>query len=163
MATDFQKLLETVVRGGVDFVVVGGVAVVAHGHSRLTKDLDVCYARDRANLDRLAEALAPIHPYLRGAPEGLPFVLDAVTLRSGLNFTLRTDIGDLDLLGELAGVGGFAELAPRAVAMTLFGHPIKVIGLDDLERAKQAAGRPQDLFDLEAIRLIRRHSGKSST
>ena len=77
---------------------IGGVAVVAHGHPRLTQDLDICYSRERGNIDRLAEALRPLHPYLRGAPEGLPFTLDAATIRAGLNFTLRTEAGDLDLL-----------------------------------------------------------------
>ena len=155
MATDYQALIERLVSGGVDFLIVGGVAVVAHGHPRFTKDLDICYARDRANVDRLAAALAPLHPYLRGAPRGLPFTLDAATLRSGLNFTLTTNCGDLDLLGELTGVGGYAELAPNAVEMEAFGHRLRFIHLDDLERAKRAAGRPQDLFDLEAIRAIR--------
>lgn len=155
MATDYQALIERLATAGVDFLIVGGVAVVAHGYPRFTRDLDICYARDPANLDRLAAALAPLNPYLRGAPRGLPFTLDAATLRSGLNFILTTDGGDLDLLGELTGVGGYAELSPNAVEIEAFGRRVRLIHLDDLERAKRAAGRPQDLFDLEAIRAIR--------
>lgn len=155
MPTSFPKLLEVLTQGQVDFIVVGGVAVVAHGHSRMTKDLDICYSRELANLDRLANALSPFDPYLRGAPPGLPFVLDSRTLRSGLNFTLRTKLGDIDLLGELTGVGTYSDIVGRASPMRLFGQDIKIIHIDDLERAKQAAGRPQDLFDLEALRIIR--------
>jgi hypothetical protein len=77
----------------VDCVIVGGVAAAVHGSSLLTSDLDVCYARDGANLLRLAEALQSVHARLRNAPEGLPFVLDAETLKRGLNFTFTSDIG----------------------------------------------------------------------
>ena len=113
-----------------------------------------------ANLTALAAALAPLHATLRGAPAGLPFVLDAPTLRSGLNFTLSTDIGDVDLLGELTGVGGYAELARDATPMELYGHRVAVMSLDALERAKRAAGRLKDLADLAEILEIRRRSGR---
>jgi len=111
VATDLRKLIEALAAASVDFVVVGGVAVVAHGHVRATLDLDVCYCRTSENLERLAGALAPLHPTLRGAPADLPFILNAETLRSGLNFMLRTDVGDLDLFGEVLGVGGYLEVA----------------------------------------------------
>src|SRR5919107_963674 len=91
----------------VDCVIVGGVAAALHGSSLLTTDLDVCYARGAENLLRLAEALQSVHARLRNAPEGLPFMLDAETLKRGLNFTFSTDIGDLDLLGEVRGLGNY--------------------------------------------------------
>src|SRR5437773_933457 len=94
---------------GIACVIIGGVAAYAHGSSALTHDLDVCYARDAANLERLAHALKTVRARLRGAPEGLPFLLDAQTLRNGLNFTFQTDIGPIDLLGEVAGVGGYDQ------------------------------------------------------
>ncbi|MGQ0655275.1 MAG: nucleotidyltransferase, partial [Betaproteobacteria bacterium] len=78
-----------------EFVVVGGVAMVLRGSSRVTVDLDVCYSRDVENLRRLAAALAPYRPRLRGAPPELPFQWDERTLASGLNFTLATDLGDV--------------------------------------------------------------------
>jgi hypothetical protein len=84
----------------------------------LVGDLDLCYARDRANLEHLAAALTPFRPTLRGAPAGLPFRLDAETLHSGLNFTLSTEAGDLDLLGELTGVGGYTQIAPTPCPWT---------------------------------------------
>jgi hypothetical protein len=157
VATDFRRLIEVLADARVDFVILGGVAVAAHGHVRATLDLDVCYARTPENMERLARALAPLGPRLRGAPADLPFVLDAATLRSGLNFTLRTDAGDLDLFGEVAGVGGYAEASDGATHAELFGRRVLVMSLRVLERAKRAAGRAKDLLDLEAIReLLRR-------
>jgi hypothetical protein len=93
-------------------------------------DLDVCYARTEENFERIARALAPFRPWLRGAPRDLPFTLDARTLRNGLNFMLSTEIGDVDLLGELTGVGGYAALAPHAAEMELYGHMLRVISLE---------------------------------
>lgn len=108
----FRDLLATLTNADVRFVVIGGVALVLRGSVRLTVDLDICYARDGDNLQRLADALAPHHPRLRGAPPELPFLWDAQTLRSGLNFTLKTDLGDLDVLGEVIE----RRLHPHAVA-----------------------------------------------
>lgn len=97
MVTDFQRLVEALSGGRVEYVVIGGVAMVLHGSARTTQDFDICYERAPGNLQALAAALAPFHPRLRGAPPDLPFRLDAATLRSGLNFTLSTDLGDIDL------------------------------------------------------------------
>jgi predicted nucleotidyltransferase len=154
--TDFRRLLEVLVTERVEFVIVGGVALIAHGFTRLTEDLDVCYERSSDNLDRLARALAPLHPTLRGAPRGLPFALDARTLKAGLNFTLESDAGDIDLLGELAGVGMYQQVVIDAVALEIYGHQVRIISLEKLELAKRAAGRAKDLADLEAIREIKR-------
>lgn len=99
--TDYRKLLETLAGAEIEFILVGGVAATVHGSARLTQDVDVVYGRSDANLARLAAALAPHGPYLRGAPLGLPFRLDETTLRGGLNFTLSTAIGDLEALAEL--------------------------------------------------------------
>ena len=87
--TDYRKALDTLRGGGVRFIVIGGVAATAHGSAQLTNDLDVVYAREPDDIQRLATALAPHHPYLRGVPPGLPFRFDAATIKRGLNFTLR--------------------------------------------------------------------------
>jgi len=154
--TDVQRLLDALAAGGVDFVVVGGVAMVLRGSTRATVDLDLCYARDRENLRRLASALAPFNPRLRGAPPELPFLWDDLTLASGLNFTLTTDLGDVDVLGEIPGVGDYAQVAAGASAMTVGESRIAVLDLDALERSKRAAGRAKDLLDLAEIAEIRR-------
>jgi hypothetical protein len=156
--TDFARLLSALHAGGVEHIVIGGVALVSHGHVRFTADLDVCYARVPANLIRLSSSLGPLHPRLRGAPPELPFFFDERALRNGLNFTLVTDAGEIDLLGEVTGIGGFEDLVAGAVVHELYGIPVRVIGLADLERAKVAAGRAKDLLDLEAIRALRKLS-----
>lgn len=152
--TEFTQLLETLVRHRVRFVVVGGVAATVHGSARLTQDLDVVYARDEANLERLVEALAPLDPYLRGAPPDLPFSWDVDTLRSGLNFTLTTTLGDLDLLGEIAGGGGYDQLADDAIVVRTEQLEFPCLTLRRLIEVKRAAGRPRDLEAVAELEVI---------
>jgi len=102
MIPNAGKVLPILNEGEVEYVVVGGVALVAHGSARATFDIDLCYKRSKANIEKLCRALQPFHPRLRGAPKDLPFRLDAKTIAAGLNFTLVTDLGDIDLLGEVA-------------------------------------------------------------
>lgn len=133
---------------------IGGVAANAHGAIRLTRDLDVCYGRSRENIGRLVAALSPLHPYLRGAPPGLPFILDEKTIRMGLNFTLTTDAGELDLLGEVTGGGGYDDLLPKSEAVELFGATFRCVDLETLIHLKRSAGRPKDfeaIAELEAL------------
>jgi hypothetical protein len=156
--TQFGRLLAVLADAGVDFIVIGGVALVSRGGSRLTNDLDVVYERSPENLARLVSAIAPLHPRLRGAPAELPFFFDTRTLRSGLNFTLVTDAGELDLMGEVTGLGPFQEILPSATVLNLFGRDVKVLDLDGLERSKRAAGRAKDLLDLELIAALKRES-----
>ena len=156
MVTDFQRLVEALNGGRVDYIVIGGVAMVLHGSARTTQDFDICYGRSPANLQAVAAALAPFHPYLRGAPPDLPFRLDAATLRSGLNFTLSSDVGDIDLLGEVTGVGGYRDLIDEAIWMDVYGERVAVMSLGSLERAKRSAGRLKDLVDLAEIEEIKK-------
>jgi predicted nucleotidyltransferase len=150
--SDLGALLVALARAQVEFIVVGGVAATIHGSARLTQDLDVVYQRSPENLKRLADALASHHPYLRGAPPGLPFLWDTETLRRGLNFTLTTDIGDVDLLGEVPG-GMYGDLVGHTVGVRVFGVYCRCIDLEWLIVLKRAAGRPKDL---EAIAELER-------
>lgn len=138
-----------------DFILVGGVAAAAHGSARATQDVDVVYRRGTDNLKLLAQVLHPLKPELRGAPPGLPFVLDEATLRAGLNFTLSTALGWLDLLGEIAGGGKYEELLPHSVAVEVFGVRCRVLDLDALIQAKRAAGRPKDFEGIAELELLR--------
>lgn len=150
----FSQMLATLIRHGVEFVIIGGVAATAHGSSIGTFDLDVCYRRDPENHERLVSALAPLNPRLRGAPENLPFRWDHETLRHGLNFTLMTDLGEIDLLGEVAGVGTYEQARSGARVETVFGVPCTVLSLPALIASKRAAGRAKDLqavLELEAL------------
>lgn len=160
MIPDYRVLLTALLEEDVDFAIVGGVALVLHGSARITRDLDIAYARDRENLKRLARALKPFEPTLRGAPPHLPFVLDAPTLQSGLNFTLTTTAGDIDLLGEISGLGTFRVVARFATSMEIYGMRMHVLSLAGLERAKRAAGSLKDLVDLEEILELRRQTGE---
>jgi predicted nucleotidyltransferase len=157
---DFPALLRALAEGGVSFIIVGGAAATAHGSSRLTLDLDVVYERSRENIARLARALAPHGPYLRGAPEGLPFRFDEETIRRGLNFTLTSKLGDVDLLGEIVGGGGYAQLLPHTIELELFGVRCLCLDLDKLIEVKRAAGRPKDLEALAELEAIREESGR---
>lgn len=157
--TDVERLLDALAAAAVDFVVVGGIAMVLRGSSRATIDLDLCYSREGENLRRLAAALAPFRPRLRGAPAQLPFIWDDRTLASGLNFTLTTDAGDIDILGEIPGLGAYADVAAESSPLPVGTLSIVVLDLDGLERAKRAAGRAKDLLDLAEIAEIRRRRG----
>jgi hypothetical protein len=152
--TDFGGLIRHLHAEGVRFVLVGGFAGTIHGSPRITVDLDVVYARDGDNLERIVRALAPLSPYLRGAPPGLPFSLDAATLARGLNFTLTTSLGDVDLLGEVAGGGMYERLLPRATRLTVMGTEILVVTLRELIRLKRAAGRPRDLEAIAELEIL---------
>lgn len=145
-------------------MIVGGVAAAIHGSLLLTNDLDVCYSRDSSNLQQLAAALQSVNARLRNAPEGLPFILDSETRKRGLKFTFTTDIGDLDLLGEMRGVGPYEDVLANSVAVELFGYNFAVIDIAKLIVAKRAAGRPKDLIalpELEAIQEARKLEGKN--
>jgi hypothetical protein len=152
-------LLKRLVEHQVRFSVIGGVALVIRGVNRTTEDLDISYARDRENMVRIVQALAPIHPTLRGAPKDLPFAFDLPTLRSGLNFTFDTDLGPIDLLGEVAGHGTFEFVDRASDEVDLDGLKILVLTVDGLEKAKRAAGRPKDLLDLGFLAKIKDMSG----
>jgi hypothetical protein len=163
MVTDYRALIDALTDVEADFVIVGAVALVLHGSPRVTRDLDICYSREPANLRALARALSPFSPTLRGAPPGLPFTLDAATLRAGLNFTLTSSAGDVDLLGEISGLGGFPVVRRLSVPMTVYDRSVRVLGLEGLERAKRAAGRIKDLADLaEILELRKRQPGLPS-
>lgn len=152
--TDFERLLSVLCEGGVEFVLVGGLAATVHGSARLTQDIDVVYSRSAENISRLVAALAPLAPYLRGAPAGLPFDWSSATVRHGLNFTLVTTAGDIDLLGEIAGLGGYADVAKQTIEIQLFGASMRCLDLPGLIRAKRAAGRPKDLETIAELEVL---------
>jgi hypothetical protein len=139
----------------VEYVVIGGVALVAHGSARATFDLDICYKRSKDNIERLCQALQPFHPRLRGAPLDLPFRFDPKTVTAGLNFTLATDLGDFDLLGEVAGLGFYDAVYKSSQVKKVERIACRVLSLDGLYRAKSAAGRVKDIETLKEIKGLK--------
>jgi hypothetical protein len=160
--TDFRPrlLLADLVEGGVDFVVIGGVAVILHAQPRFTKDLDVCYGTDAANLARTGAVLTALHARLRGIDEDVPFVADARALRQTQILTLTTDHGDIDLLVDPSGAPPYADLRADAEVLDVGGIDVRVASIEHLTAMKRAAGRPQDLIDLEALEIARRRRGR---
>ncbi len=139
----------------VRFVLIGGFAGRLWGSSTITNDLDICYARDRANLEALAVALRQLGATLRGAPKDVPFSLDAQTLERGDHFTFETRFGDLECLGTPAGSKGFVELVDGSTEMVIDSVRILVAALQDLINLKRAAGRPKDLVEVEILAALR--------
>ncbi|HYG76136.1 MAG TPA: nucleotidyl transferase AbiEii/AbiGii toxin family protein [Planctomycetota bacterium] len=154
-APDFETILRRLQEKNVEFVLIGGLAAIYHGHSRVTFDIDICYARNKNNLKALASVLIDLGAKLRGVPVDLPFKPDARTLKNGLNFTFLTDHGDLDVLGEVSGVGGYNECAADASIDTVAGVSVRILSLERLISAKKAAGRPKDLNDLQALLTLK--------
>lgn len=157
----FDTVFGVLVRGGVEFIVIGGAAATIHGSARITRDVDIVYRRTAENLRRVVDALSPYSPYLRGAPAGLPFRWDENTLRRGLNFTLTTSIGDLDLLGEVTGGGNFEALLAHSSPVQAFGIECLCLKLDKLIQVKRAAGRPKDLEAIAELEALREERGKA--
>lgn len=160
MIANFTELLPVLTRHQVQFILIGGGAGIVHGSQRVTTDVDVVYARTPENLTRLTEALKPHHPYLRGAPPGLPFRWDVPTIQAGLNFTLTTDLGDIDFLGEVAGGGTYEQLLPYTLELQAFGVTCRCVTLDRLIQLKRAAGRVKDLEAIAELQAILDERGK---
>ena len=148
-------MLRGLTRGKVRFVVVGGVAAAAHGSSRVTNDLEICYdPSDRANLIALAKVLSSWDAYPRGVKPGLPFILDDRTLFGAPVLTLTTSEGDVDVMDQIAGVGDFTAVRLHSERISALGVRFRVLDLPSLIKAKRAAGRPRDhdhLPELEAL------------
>jgi predicted nucleotidyltransferase len=154
-----RRLLTLLVEGGVEFVVVGGIAAVAHGSAAFTQDLDIAYAPDEANLDRLGKVLVAMGAKLRGVTDDVPFIPDGRTLRRTRVLTLETPIGAIDLLAQPDGAPIYEQLHGRAEWQNVAGVKVHVASLEDLIAMKKAAGRPKDLVaveELEAIQRLRR-------
>ena len=160
--TDFKALLRLLTENEVEFIIVGGAAATAHGSARLTFDLDVVYKRSSQNMERMVNALKPIQPYLRGAPAGLPFDWSSETVEKGLNFTLITSLGALDLLGEIVGGGTYEQLSDTTITIEIGGVQCLCLSLERLIVVKRAAGRPKDLEVVAELEQIMDETANTS-
>ncbi len=149
---DFRPatLIAALVRAEVDFVVIGGVAVVIQASPRFTRDLDISYSTDTANLERLGALLVALD-----ARDDVPFTPNARTLRQAQMLTLTTRDGDLDLLVDPPGSPGYPALRRHADIVDLDGDPVRIASLEDLIEMKRRVGRPQDEIDIESLEVAR--------
>jgi hypothetical protein len=155
---DVERLLRTLIEGGVDFVVIGGIAAVLHGSARATFDLDICFASDAVNLDRLGAVLTNLGARLRGVSDDVPFVADARTLRRIEVLTLATVAGDLDVLRAPDGAPRYDALRAHADRFDVGGFEVRVAAIEDLIAMKTAADRDKDradVIELEALLRLR--------
>jgi hypothetical protein len=152
-ALDPTKVFETLNRHGVDYVVIGGFAVIAHGHVRATKDVGLIASDERENLERFAAALRELGARLRGVDaEYLPVdPTNPDDLGNGANWTMVTDAGWVDFMAQPPGAAPYPQLRARSVRRRVRNIDIPIVGLDDLIRMKQAAGRARDLADIAAL------------
>ena len=154
-AFDPLRILKILSRHDVRFVVIGGIAGRLWGSTTVTNDLDICYARDGANLKALALALRELKVKLRGVDKDLTFIVDARTLEMGDHFTFTTIAGNFDCLGTPAGSGGYEGLARTATPMDVGNLTVLVASLEDLIQMKRVAGRPKDLIEVEVLAAVR--------
>ena len=162
MTLKLEETLTALYDAAVEFVIIGGAAMQLQGSAYLTQDLDFCYRRSPKNFAALARAIAPIHPKLRGPDSNLPFVFDARTIERGLNFTLDTDFGPLDFLGEVSGLGDFDAVKAASDTLSIYGLDCLVLSLSGLISAKRAAGRAKDnsaITELEGLLDLRKRTG----
>lgn len=154
-----QQFAEVINQHKVDAILIGGWAAIIHGSARSTVDVDFVYSRDPENLKRIVDAFQPLDPYLRDAPPGLPFLWDVKTLETGLNFTLTTSIGPIDLMGEVPGGGNYENLIKQSQKIELADSSLLCADLDCLIQLKRAAGRPKDFEAVaELIQIMERGS-----
>jgi predicted nucleotidyltransferase len=156
---DIRGILGELAREGVDFLIIGGVAVGYHGHIRATKDVDVVPAPDSANLEKLTGALQRMGAEVEGAEEfddgELPDPLDPEALALGGNWVLQTRLGRLDIMQWIGDEALWAKLSPAAIEDEIGGVPIKMVSYEDLVALKELAARPEDLTDLQRLRQAR--------
>ena len=153
--TSFDKVLRLLTENKIEFILIGGLAAIYHGSARLTQDVDVVYSRNSENLTRLFNALKPINPYLRDAPKNLPFIFDLETLKNGLNFTFVSDLGSIDLLGEVVGGGRYEDLIKNSIEIKMEENIFLCVNLEKLIELKRFAGRAKDLEAIAELELLK--------
>lgn len=148
----FDQLLRRLSEAGVEFVLVGGLAVNAWGVVRGTKDVDIVVAPNPANLKRIAKVAVEVHGHVQTGESFLstPFSI-AAQLASGERVAIETEFGLLDVVQGLDGVPSYDELRSSAVETEILNTKVAVCSIDDLKRMKRAAGRPRDSVDLEDL------------
>lgn len=150
----FSQILQRLTDAGLEFVIVGGYAAVAHGSSYLTRDVDICTVLTDENVAKLRRALADWNPKHRMTPQRLSFLQYPPLGQPLKNLYLQTDTGVIDILTSVLGVGDFDRLKSRAEEVEVEGRRYLLISLEDLILSKEALGRERDLLTAKELRAI---------
>ena len=153
--SEINRLFQRLCDAEIDFVIVGGFAATLHGSSLVTRDLDVCAILSHENVEKLREALRDLQPRHRLTPQKLSFLDNPDPGVEVRNLYLITDLGPVDVLSSILGVGDFDRVRAGSILVELFGRSCRVISLDDLIRAKEALGRDKDLLAAKELRAVR--------
>ncbi|TSA31039.1 MAG: nucleotidyltransferase [Verrucomicrobiaceae bacterium] len=145
------------------FVIVGGFGVAALGCSLLTRNLEMACDMSPENLSRAWQALEQLHPVHRMTPARLPFTREQAESGTLKNLYLATDLGQIDLLGEIKGIGSFEECLKNSEPVVIDGAATRILTLDALILAKRAMGRPKDLHAVLELEVIRERRQRNST
>jgi hypothetical protein len=145
---------------GVRFVLIGGYAAILHGSRLLTEDIDICAPLDQENLGAILQALKDLRPKFRIRPDRPPLPDDPARLAGFRNLNLDTDLGVVDILSEVTGIGDYEVVLRRSEERTLGGQAIRILTLDALIEAKRAAGRRKDWRGVEELERIKRALGR---
>ena len=159
--SNLNQLLQRLCDADIEFVIVGGFAATLHGSSLVTRDLDVCAVLSSDNVEKLRNALRDLRPAHRFTPQKLSFLEIPDPGVPMLNLYLSTEMGPVDILGSIMGVGEFEQVRAGAIEVELFGRRCRVISLDDLIRAKEALGREKDLLAVKELKAIREKQSKT--
>jgi hypothetical protein len=157
-AFDPERLIRTLRRHRVKFVLIGALAARLHGFPRLTADADITPADDKRNLERLAAALVDLEAkvYTESVPAGLSFDRSGVALGRARMWNLVTNAGRLDIAFLPAGTRGYEDLAKDAEKFEAFGVQFLAASLDDIIRSKKASGRAKDAEDVLILQALKR-------
>lgn len=149
-----SQLLQRLCDSDIDFVVVGGFAGLLHGSTLVTRDLDVCAVLSRDGVAKLRDCLRDLKPMHRLSSPKLSFLANPDSDVDVSNLYLETELGTIDVLGSVAGVGDFAAVRAASIEIEVFGRPCRVISLEALIRGKEFLGRDKDRLAAQELRAI---------
>lgn len=155
MKQDLTKLIKLLLKEDFDFVLIGGFAASAYGSSMVTQDLDICMLLTAESIQKLRKLFENLHPFHRQTPQRISFFDFTDQAQDLNNLYLQTDLGILDIVSTVSGVGDFNRVKEKALEVPLFGHKCKLISIDDLIKCKLTLKRPKDLACAQELEIIK--------
>lgn len=152
---NLQQLLRFLVQSPIDFVIIGGFAAVLHGCNQTTRDLDLCFILLPDEIQTLRHVLKPLNPVHRTLANKPSFLTHPEDLMNIKNLYLETDLGALDIMAHVEGVGDYYSVLKNVMEIELYGGKCFLMSMDDLIKSKTALGRHRDLIVVEELEAIR--------